>query len=432
MKKKPSRTIVIALIIASLVAFGCQLSPTPEPRRLARTEEAEETKEPAETEQPESNLTAEEFVDTYGIAAGFTGDPDMAVMAAHVSGERLIAMTTSDAAGEVQRVEGAIWLSPSGDAFVVYNGPDGLPARATFGGYVFLFSNYTSSSVDAAVISPDGAVDVVPDVPVDPEAIVQLQAHMSAGGVSAAPYHGLSLFKALKLTSFTITVAGCTAAVILSSGLAAPLCAAAIVSTIAMVIPDDPVISATSYALGTFGCALGDAGACVSLSLDAAADSIESSERTQEAHEAAIEQAEDQLEGEPTAGGSSRVEFPAPDVDFIAEALSGTPIQLMQNGSVTDETTFDDSGAFAFDDVESGDGYWLRYTGAVDDFVLLFFVVEPEYVPDFDGPTDRGQLDWPQVGSIICPGDGTCESGEPAYTFSVPENTAVQVYFTLQ
>jgi uncharacterized protein YegL len=247
--------------------------------------------------------TADAFVVTYGIAASFTDDLDYAAIAVHKNGEKLVAMTETDESGNVINVTGAVWLSPDGDAFVVYNSADGLPERAVFGDYIVLFLSYSDDSVDVALISPDGSTQVTKDVPVDPEQLSQLQARGPSVGVLASPINrpyqgdGLSLVETLKLAALGISVAGCVTAVIMSAGIAAPLCAAAVVSAVSLLVPEDNVaLSATGKSLGAIGCGgLLDTGSCISLALDITADVASLANQDVESQEPAISRAQEQV-----------------------------------------------------------------------------------------------------------------------------------------
>jgi hypothetical protein len=326
MSNKTYRVISVTVIV-SLVMVACTSTPivrspvsiTPLAsalptidRRLTRQAEATATVQVQQGAEATANAqatstaavkaTADTFTSTYGIAASFTDDSNYGAIAVHQNGERLVAMTDTDASGILRKVTGAVWLSPHDDAFVVYNGVDGLPERAVFGDYIILFLNYSANSVDVALISPDGLIEVTNDVQVDPEHLSQLQARRSSVGVLASPSNipyqgdGLTLVSTLRLAALAVSVASCVTAVILSAGIALP-CAAAVVSAAILLLPEDNVaLSATSKSLGTIGCGVLDTGSCISLALDVTADVASLSDQTLESRETAINRTEFSLE----------------------------------------------------------------------------------------------------------------------------------------
>lgn len=102
-----------------------------------------------------------------------TKNPDFALMALFEKGETLIAMTTTNATGEVVDVTGVIFIAPDGRSIAVYF-ENGLPVRAIAEGHVVEFYNLTESTVDVVIVAPDGTVTTQADVPFDAKKIYQV------------------------------------------------------------------------------------------------------------------------------------------------------------------------------------------------------------------------------------------------------------------
>lgn len=248
----------------------------------------------------------------FGIAATETNDNLYKVLAVHENGEQLVAMTETDSSGNITAVTGAVWFSPDGDSFVVQNGKDGLPEKIITGNFMIILSNYTSNTVDVAVVSSTGEIELVKNTPVNPDELLELrslhsQATNADGSVKLASLaspilsNSKSLSRTLRLASFTISVAGCVVAGIFSTALTfgaalavlAIPCGSAIVSGVQLLTEkeDDVALSSTSKALGAIACATGGADDCVALILDTTADVVSVAEEEVADREATIERA---------------------------------------------------------------------------------------------------------------------------------------------
>jgi hypothetical protein len=268
-------------------------------------ERAEETLAAIEEDGDTEDIArANEFVNEYGFAATFTGDDDYGAMAVHVNGEQLIAMTETDSAGYVVAVNGGIWVSPDGEqTAVVYSGPDGLPTRAVVGDYIYVYENYTDSTVDVAVLYPGGEIEVHKEVPIEPELINELRT-LSQVGVRAKTLPGelqdeLDLATTLRLAGLAVGTAICVAGFI-AGGAPGLACLGALVSAISLAMPDSAEMEMSSNAIGSFHCARTVIDAtglteCVPFALEFAGSIIVASEETQEDHETAINLAEASL-----------------------------------------------------------------------------------------------------------------------------------------
>lgn len=257
--------IVVVVVIVSLLLSSCNpstqtptITPTERPDLLA-------------TSTAYAQETSEAFADKYDIGVTTTGDERFGIVAAHTNGEKLAAMTQLDQDGSISSVNGAVWLSPEEKAFVVFNGPDGLPERVVAQDFVFIFSNYTDSIVDVTVVSPEKKVEVVYGVEVNRNELLELQSllrHSSDNSLFVlASYHSIdksdeNFLRFLKLTLLSVSVAACvvlaitTAAPTLGAALAvlALPCGAAIISAISLAIEDNPSLEGLAAAFNAISC----------------------------------------------------------------------------------------------------------------------------------------------------------------------------------
>lgn len=204
-----------------------------------------------------------------GLAASFTDDGNFGAMAVHENGEKLVAMTQTNSSGVITGVTGAVWVTPTGAGFTVYLGTDGLPQRAVGEDFVFLFSNYTSTTVDIAAIHPNGQVQIARAVPIDATKIEELrtfrtsQFPLSDAGLALT---GSDLAKILKITSFVASSVLCAVSasgVVASGGALLPValhvawaCKSLILKIAGELLPQDN--AALEVSKGAFG-----VGSCV-------------------------------------------------------------------------------------------------------------------------------------------------------------------------
>jgi hypothetical protein len=159
--------------------------------------------------------SAQSFLDTNGYLAGFTGNDQYGAVLLHESGERLFAATTSgNSPYDIESVIGAAWVSPDGESIIVELGPDGLPARAIFGDTLVLFENYGASSVDLAIVLPDGTIDIARDVHVDPEMLRDVRSFASDSRApgQASLLQNLSVARTLRHAATATSIASCAIA----------------------------------------------------------------------------------------------------------------------------------------------------------------------------------------------------------------------------
>ena len=149
-----------------------------------------------------------------GMGASWTDNPRIPVIAVHEEGTQ-IAVLVDDGG----KVEGAVITQDDGRGMTVWLGADGLPERANSEGYTVLFSDYTDSTLSAAVVHPSGTTEYYPDVPVDRGALQALVALVAQKPV-AIKDDSKEFWFLVKTGLLALGVAGCVSAVILSSGAA--------------------------------------------------------------------------------------------------------------------------------------------------------------------------------------------------------------------
>jgi hypothetical protein len=116
-------------------------------------------------------------------------DPNFALVALFQNHETIIAMTKTNEADQVVDVTGAIFVAPDGRSIVVYF-ENGLPVRAIAEGHSIEFYNFTESTVDIAIVAPDGTVTNQTNIPFDRQKIHTVSpsaAYPTHGGHLASP-----------------------------------------------------------------------------------------------------------------------------------------------------------------------------------------------------------------------------------------------------
>lgn len=188
------------------------------------------------------------------LAAVQTGDPQVPVVGIHRDGSTLAAL--ADLSG---RLQGGVFRDSSGASFTVMTGPDDRPKSAILADAVILYENWTSTTVDVAVVRSDGEITLARGVPTGGASPV-----IGSGFHSNDPSDPAST---LRFLGVTLSVASCVAAVVLTAGAAALPCTAAIVQVAVALTPEDnSVIQVSGTAFGVFadaiGCAGGDPFSC--------------------------------------------------------------------------------------------------------------------------------------------------------------------------
>lgn len=204
------------------------------------------------------------------IAVVRTSNPQVPVVAVHKDGTRLAVLAGTGLEG----VGGAVLTLPDGQQITVFMDDAGRPARAVLGDVVVAFGNYTETTVDLAVIGPDGAVNTARKVPLTPKPGVTTASGV-LGGIrlsSAAAAQALAsaglLSSALKVASFGLSAVSCGVGVAtVTSGVGAALaygaCTSAIL-TIAGAITglDEPAVVSSAAGLAGVPALWASTGAC--------------------------------------------------------------------------------------------------------------------------------------------------------------------------
>lgn len=239
-----SHKSVIIVIILLILSMGCQ-SALPFGGAQATS-----------TPDAAMRAAADAFVEQNKFGAGFTGNDKFGILAVHENGEQLVAMTESSN-GRVKKVTGAVLSIRDKGSFIVYNGQDGLPEKAIYQDYIYLYSNYTDTTVDIAQVAPDGSIQIQRGVTLDAQKLSELKAFYRQSKMKmarpSALFENMTLRDGLKAASLSIAVASCVAAIILTGPLGF-VCAGAILSVWAAWDPDNELITTLDSAVSKFGC----------------------------------------------------------------------------------------------------------------------------------------------------------------------------------
>ncbi|MBW8012898.1 MAG: hypothetical protein FVQ83_16900 [Chloroflexi bacterium] len=333
----------------------------------SRSDRDRDRDEEASSDGDRDEEPASDFTGTLdGLAVTFTEDDDFGFVAVHESGEQLIAMTESFSNG-VERVIGAIWISPEGETVVVYNGDDGLPERVFVGDNILVFSNYTNNTVDVSVIYPNGEIEVTREIPVDADALDELQAYNAGGRETASldsayiPNLAFDFRKALRITAFTLSVAGCAGAFILGGPLGL-VCASAVVSGASLMLYENEALENTSVAFGAFSCgaAFVDVGSlveCVPFVLETSAALLGAAERAEASQSTSLNLAHSSLT---FGGGDVQITLTwdnSADLDLWVTEPSGEKIYFSNDISDTGgELDVDDTNGYGPENIFWDDG----------------------------------------------------------------------------
>jgi hypothetical protein len=210
---------------------------------------------------------AEEYMDKYGFIPITTQDPDFAVAAIARNGEKLISMTETDSQGNITNVKGAIWVSPDDEVIVVYLNEDGLPDRLIVQEYVFLFSNYSGSTVDIAIISPSGSISVSRNVSIELEKLSNYHSFspkFDSVSLVSMKNRAFSWAEALEWTSIIMGITSCAGSIAATAATAGGLipflvasCGSLLCDLVNFILPEDnEFLEATSLVGNTFGCVI--------------------------------------------------------------------------------------------------------------------------------------------------------------------------------
>ena len=185
-----------------------------------------------------------------------------------------------------------VWLSSNDEELAVSVGANGLPLLAMTNGNIIYYRNWTSNTVDIAIVSSEGIYTIYRNLDVDPELISDLYKNTSRSAQSLVKFSNeVQLSSALKEGSQIINAVGCGIAVgsaIASSGITIPVVVMACGSTILRVASelaeeDNELLEETSASLTAFSSiTCGDPVSCAVSWAALAAEVMEDAEDTVE------------------------------------------------------------------------------------------------------------------------------------------------------
>ena len=236
---------------------------------------------------------------------GLLEETHFSALIAHETGERILCFTN---------MTGFVYTGQDGRSCVVYTGTNGLPERVVDDGQVFLFANYTSTSVHIAQIASNGAIRLFLSIPIAipnspsrgglqiPEQLASIHAFPLATPPDEVIHETVNYL----LTGVSVVGCGLSAvAAIASGGIGTPVallaCGGALIDVMSYITGND-ILGGASTSLSTFLCATaviginpGQAYDCYTLIVGIANDAIYGGELTQANHSAQIQDALNQL-----------------------------------------------------------------------------------------------------------------------------------------
>jgi hypothetical protein len=135
------KRLLFIVLIGAVISQACNLNSDPSAPSPANTPKQTLTQGPEPTNAPKRDLYA-----------GFTETKDIPFVILHPAGEKI---------GLIQEINsskttGAVWISSSGEAIVIYAEENELPTSAVVGEDIIQYSNYTDRTVDVTIIHQDG------------------------------------------------------------------------------------------------------------------------------------------------------------------------------------------------------------------------------------------------------------------------------------
>lgn len=212
-----------------------------------------------------------------GISMRTTTDSKFPYIAVHKEGSCLLIEKGSDA-----EVAGIVFFNNLNKGFYVKANANGLPSLAVVGDIVLVYENYTSTTVDIAVILPNKQIQIIKNVKFGTQNFLY-------NGLSKAQSTAL-LSSNLRTAGVLLSIASCTfsaVSAIVTVGVFGPLaafaCGSALLNAALYVTQTNNQALQTSgdafsYAAGAIGCGGGDAFACVGLCLEVTRDITVASE----------------------------------------------------------------------------------------------------------------------------------------------------------
>lgn len=251
-------------------------------------------------------------------------------------------------------------LSDTLESLVIYYNDNLLPTRLIFNNCVVLFDNWTSNTVDIAIISPDRPYSIIRGIPLDYDFIAALD-NIKNASVQTSPI-SMSAFsapdptsyeetaKAFKITSKIVSGAICTgtvAASIVSSGITVPALAAACASTVLTFVEVASGWEWVGMANDAWGLIKCSDIRCITTVLSLSGKAIEQAGIIQEDVKSFVDNAQDELSQQ-----STTLYTISGTVTFNGSGLSG--VNVMLSGSHSRSMLTGSSGRYTFVNVVNG------------------------------------------------------------------------------
>lgn len=134
------------------------------------------------------------------VAAAATSNSQMSAVAAGVDGSILGVL------GPLAAPTGAVFRSRDGASLTVLLRPDGRPDRAVVGDTILIFENYTATTVDVAILPPNGASAITRSVTI---AVHSSPLLANSGSSPSDANSAKALVAALKLAASTVDLVSC-------------------------------------------------------------------------------------------------------------------------------------------------------------------------------------------------------------------------------
>jgi len=287
------------------------------------------------------------------FGAVLSDDDQIGLLSIHGDGEQLFALTKRESP-ETLLLEGLIWTSPDGGSLTLFLDENGRPDRAVAGETIFVFDNYTGTTVDVGVISPEGQIAIARDLPIDLSNSEILEVSLIQGAGFSS-----TLASILKEGWFLAKAVGCVAGTVctlstvttgcgfLAAKLTIDLCESVVAQVVIEVLkenfPGDALVMGLSLTYSEKACARGSVIACADIGInDVAVPILESTEAHLEANNDLVQETQERLaEGDDTTSCPT----PAPTVLPVPTNL-GSP----------DSGTFGVPFTFSWDHVWQGCG----------------------------------------------------------------------------
>lgn len=275
-------------------------------------------------------------IDLSNVAAAWTEDKSAAVM------------TDREGNSMIVREDSVVFVTSEEEGIVVYYDENNLPTRAIIEDYIILYENWTSFSVDVAVISPKGIYTVYRNLEINSDLVsdlivlasvqdnknrfVQLFSFSSV----AYAFDRDDLQKTLEIGGKVLSTAICLGTIgtaITSGGITLPAIGLACASTVinvasALTHEDNDLIEETGEAYSIISSIICDnALSCAASWMSLAARILEDSTEIQNSQDALISEAKSKLQD------NSDIASPSVPTGLMASPMSFSAIELSWNDS---------------------------------------------------------------------------------------------------